>query len=354
MFQRSLERLTESTEQVHIMQKSIESLEPKIKIAVERVAKQISEVQSAVEAVDEMRETIKKEEQITIEKTTIATELGDEYKSLMEETTSGIREADNAVAALTHIDINSVRTMKNAPLSVKIVMEGVCILKDIKIEKPNASTDDYWSQAKKMLNDPRFIESILNFDKNAIPEHVSKKLNEKIISNETFDPEKVKSLSSACETMAKWIIAIAEYDKVARENSTKCDALREAESLRDVASSSLQAKENELRILEENLTRMQKQLSMDRDKSERLKMEHENCSKRLIRATEIVGCLSGEKERWQKEKNFVQNKMLTILSDVLIGTGIVSYLSQFPELYRKQLIEDWFEKCTSFGLSCNK
>ena len=72
-------------------------------------------------------------------------------------------------------DIAVVKTMKNPPGGVKIVMAAVCIMKDIKPEKisdPSGTGGkilDYWGPAKKMLSDMSFLQSLRTYDKDNIP-----------------------------------------------------------------------------------------------------------------------------------------------------------------------------------------
>ena len=60
--------------------------------------------------------------------------------------------------------------MKAPPNGVRIVMEAICVLKDIKPEKvADAATgkkvEDYWPPAKKLLGDMKFLEGLLKYDK---------------------------------------------------------------------------------------------------------------------------------------------------------------------------------------------
>ena len=68
-------------------------------------------------------------------------------------------------------DITVVKTMKNPPSGVKLVMEAVCILKGVKpdrIPDPSGSgkkIEDYWGPSKKVLGDFKFLQSLKDYDK---------------------------------------------------------------------------------------------------------------------------------------------------------------------------------------------
>ena len=94
--------------------------------------------------------------------------------------------------------------MRTPPLAVKVVLEGVCILKSIPPERvPGPSgvgyVEEYWPAAKKMMGDLKFLDGLINFEKDTIPTKNIQKLQERILTNENFDPEIVKLASTACE-----------------------------------------------------------------------------------------------------------------------------------------------------------
>lgn len=218
------------------MQKRIEELEPQLKVASERVAKSSTEVQAALEVAEEYREQVKQDETIASEHSTTASELSDNCASIMADVMPLIHEAEAALNALTPADITGIKTMKSPPVSVKIVMEAICILKDLKPEKTSGAgaNEEYWGQSKKLLGDPKFIENLLAFEKEAIPVPILKKLQDKVLCNEAFDPEKVKLVSVPTESLCKWVIAILQYEKAAKMVAPKRVALKEAEEIRDV------------------------------------------------------------------------------------------------------------------------
>lgn len=349
----SIERVIESNVQVTAMQKSIESLEPQCKIAAEKVAKQLSDVQLAQESVDEQREFVKKDETIVSEQSSTANDLSEHCKNIMEDFLPQMQEAEDAIQSLTPPDLTAVRTMKNPPIQVKLIMEAICILRDIKPEKVTVSLDDYWSLSKKMLNDPKYTEYLLTFEKDSIPDHITERIQEKILTNDAFDVEKIKLISVACEQLCKWVIAIAKYDRAAKIAQPKRIELKEAKTVRDASIAQLNTKVDELRLLEENLGDLQKQLQIEKNKYDELKGEHERCSKRLQRAMEIAASLDGEKNRWQQALDDAQTKSTTLIGDIIVSSAIVVYLGQFTESYRIKQIYIWIEKCSSFGICCN-
>ena len=74
---------------------------------------------------------------------------------------------------------------QNPPALVKLVMEAVCIMKNVKAErKPDPSgsgkmIEDYWGPSQKVLSDFKFLDSLKTYDKDNIPPAIIKKIREK-------------------------------------------------------------------------------------------------------------------------------------------------------------------------------
>jgi dynein heavy chain len=75
-------------------------------------------------------------------------------------------------------------------------------VKPDRIPDPGGSgkmVEDYWTPSKRMLGDAKFLDSLIAYDKDNIPPAIMKKINERIIPDENFDPEKIKFLSTTAE-----------------------------------------------------------------------------------------------------------------------------------------------------------
>lgn len=230
-----IEQLEIASKQVDVLKENLETLQPTLKIAAETVAKHLAQVQKDSEIANAKREQVMIDEAAAIEQATIANAIKEECDIKLAEAVPKLEEANAALQTLTPQDVTIVKTMKSPPVGVRIVMEGVCIMKDVKPERvPNPSgigtMEDYWTASKKVLADMKFLDSLLHFDKDNIPPRVIVKLQERVLSNENFDPEKVKLASMACEGLCKWINAIVEYDKVIKVVAPKRAALEEAQA----------------------------------------------------------------------------------------------------------------------------
>jgi hypothetical protein len=81
---------------------------------------------------------------------------------------------------------------------------------------------DYWESSKKLLNDAnKFLDSLLTFDRDNIPDAVIKKI-EPYMAMEEFTPEAVAKVSKACTSICMWVRAMHLYHTVSLSVSAAC------------------------------------------------------------------------------------------------------------------------------------
>lgn len=113
--------------------------------------------------------------------------------------------------------------------------------------KEGTHVDDYWKAALRMLSDAKFLDSLLHFDKDNIPDKVIETIRNEYLTNPDFDPEKIKKVSTACEGLCRWVIAMSEYDTIAKIVAPKRQALAKAEATYHGAIEKLNLKREQLR-----------------------------------------------------------------------------------------------------------
>lgn len=128
-------------------------------------------------------------------------------------------QAISALDTLKPADINYVKNLKNPPTAVKVVMEAVCVILEVKpgrVPDPTSGkmTLDYWPPSVKLLNDKDFLGMLKGYDKDNIPEKIISKIRENYVSNPDFTPERAANASAAAEGLCKWVLAMDKYDKV--------------------------------------------------------------------------------------------------------------------------------------------
>lgn len=65
-----------------------------------------------------------------------------------------------------------------------------------------------------MLSDMKFLDSLKEYDKDNIPPAIISKIRSQYIVNRDFNPSLIKNVSSACQGLCKWVIALSTYDQI--------------------------------------------------------------------------------------------------------------------------------------------
>lgn len=353
-----LEKLASAASQVSTMQVELRDLQPKLVVA----QKEVDEVMKVIEVdsveVAKTEKIVKADEAVANEQANAAKAIKDECDKELGEAIPILESALAALNTLTPQDITVVKTMKNPPGGVKMVMEAICHLKGIKPERvPDPATgkriEDFWGPSRKLLGDMKFLESLKTFDKDNIPAAYIKVIRDKYVSDPEFVPEKIRTASTAAEGLCKWVVAIEAYDRVAKVVAPKKAALKVAEGELAVAMESLEKKRSNLREVQDKLAKLQETFEINTRKKEDLENQVDQCSKKLDRAEKLIGGLGGEKDRWSKSASELAVMYENLSGDVLISSGVVAYLGAFTSNYRQEQADEWTKTCKNTGVPCS-
>lgn len=204
-----------------------------------------------------------------------------------------------------------------------------------------------------MLGDMKFLESLKSFDKDNIPVPVMKKIRDRFIVDREFVPEKIKSVSMACEGLCRWVRAMEVYDRVAKIVAPKKLALAAAEAELAQQMEKLNAKRAELQEILDKLQKLNDFFAEKSREKKRLEDEIDNCEKKLFRAERLLGGLGGEKVRWSEKATELNQSLGNVVGDVLLAAGCVAILGPFMLEYREEIVRDWNRKCQSEGIPCS-
>ncbi|XP_034354027.1 dynein axonemal heavy chain 12 isoform X4 [Arvicanthis niloticus] len=355
-----LDQLAFAESQVGEMKLELVELQPKLEAAKVENARmmQIIEIESA--QVEAKRKFVKLDEEIASGKAEEAQALKNECESDLAEAIPALEAALSALDTLKETDITIVKSMKNPPAGVKLVMAAVCVMKDIKPEKisdPSGTGGkifDYWGPSKKLLGDMNFLRDLREYDKDNIPVAVMQKIRSEYLTNPEFDPPKVAKASSAAEGLCKWIMAMEVYDRVAKVVAPKKARLAEAQKSLGETMMLLNQKRRELAQVEHHLENLQKTFQEKTEEKAALEDQVELCAKKLERASKLIGGLGGEKSRWSQAANDLQITYENLTGDVLVSAGVIAYLGAFTSGFRQECTENWSKLCKEKKFPCSE
>ncbi|TRZ01398.1 hypothetical protein DNTS_018422, partial [Danionella cerebrum] len=348
-----LDKLAFAESQVSEMKKELVDLQPKLeqaKIDNNKIMKVIEVESVEVEAKSKL---VRVDEETATLKANEAQALKNECESDLAEAIPALEAALSALDTLKPADVTIVKSMKNPPSGVKLVMAAVCVMKDIKPEKINdpAGTGqkilDYWGPSKKLLGDMNFLRDLKEYDKDNIPAQVMLKIRNEYMTNPDFDPSKVAKASSAAEGLCRWITAMEVYDRVAKVVAPKKANLIVAQESLAATMALLNQKRAELKEVEDRLASLQKTLEEKTEEKAQLELQVDLCARKLERAEKLIGGLGGEKTRWLKAADDLQCTYNNLTGDVLISAGVIAYLGAFTARFRKECTKTWAMLCKS-------
>ncbi|XP_039299157.1 dynein heavy chain 7, axonemal-like [Nilaparvata lugens] len=221
-YENGLKKLEFAGSQVLDIEKELEELVPLLE-AADRETEQIKDtVVAETIQVDKGSALVREDEKIANIQATAANELKTECEADLAQAIPILEEAVAALNTLKPTDITLVKSMKNPPDTVKLVMAAVCVMKDIKPDRvpdaqnPGRKKLDYWGPSKRLLGDMGFLQGLKDFDKDNISPLIMQTIRKQYIPNKDFKPHIVAKASSAAEGLCKWVIAMDMYDAVAK------------------------------------------------------------------------------------------------------------------------------------------
>ncbi|XP_069839891.1 dynein axonemal heavy chain 3 isoform X1 [Dendropsophus ebraccatus] len=346
-----LEKLDFAASQVSVMQKELTALQPELIKTSAETEKMMIKIEKETVEVDAKRELVSADERVANEAAAASKAIKDECEGDLAEAMPALEAALSALDTLNQNDITLVKSMQNPPTPVKLVMESICVMKGMKPDrKPDPGgtgkmVEDFWGPSRKVLGDLKFLDSLKAFDKDNINPAIMKRIREKFINNEDFQPSVIKNVSSACEGLCKWVRAMEVYDRVAKVVAPKRERLKEAEAKLAVQMQELNTKRAELKAVEDRLQALNDDLQAMNNKKEELEKNIELCSQKLVRAEKLISGLGGEKDRWTEAARLLGAKYINLTGDVLLSSGTVAYLGAFTVDYRQQCQSKWHVIC---------
>ncbi|KAK9884326.1 hypothetical protein WA026_005276 [Henosepilachna vigintioctopunctata] len=352
-----LEKLKHAAESIALMQEALGELQPQLADLSEKATQMTLKIESETNAVEKAAALVRKDERIANKQAAAAQALKKECEADLAEAMPILNEALSALDTLKPADITLVKSMKNPPAAIKLVMAAVCIIKDVKPDRrPDPTTGrmtmDYWGPSKKILGDINFLQGLKDFDKDHIKPEIMGRIRKEFLPHPDFKPHIVAKASSAAEGLCKWIIAMNLYDKVIKIVAPKKEKLQKAEAEFAQTMAILDQKRNELQNLEEALADLNEKLEEAIKKQTELQDNVNLCNDKIVRAKKLIGGLGGEKTRWTEAANLLQQKYDGLAGDILLSCGIIAYLSPFDAQFRQRAISSWHSYVKYLSIPC--
>ncbi len=344
-YDNGLDTLEQTEKSVDKMRGELEALQPQL-------IKKGTEVEAMTETVNGEKaktsviaEAVAKDEAAAQESADIANAIKADCEADLAVAMPALNDALKALDTLTSKDISEVKAMKNPPGPVKTVLRAVAILKGLKpVREKNKDTnkmeENYWPTCVKMIGESNFLQSLQDYDKDNI-EPARLKPIKAMWDDEDFQPARAAQASKAAAGLCSWARAMEIYDRVAKEVAPKKAKLAEAEAEYATVMVGLKKKQAELKEVMDQLQGLQDQLDALEAEKNQLAFDVDLCEKKLMRADQLITSLGGEKTRWGERSVELAGQLVNLTGDILVSSGIISYLGAFTPEYRNDQTADW-------------
>ncbi|KAF4316938.1 hypothetical protein BBO99_00008166 [Phytophthora kernoviae] len=358
-YDNGLTKLMETAEQVEKMQVELEALQPLLKVATIETDALLETISREQKEANATKDIVGAEEKLCNEQAAEANGIKESCEAELAEAIPALENAVKALQTLTKGDITEIKAMKKPPDGVKLVMEAVCIMMrvpPVKIKDPAGGTkkvDDYWGPAQKsLLGDTRFLQNLLEYDKDNISVEAMDKVRP-YAANPDFQAEKIRKASVAASGLCSWVHAMVVYDRVAKVVAPKREALKAATMALEKAQSELKIKQDALQVVLDKVARLEEDLAAAYKKKGDLEFQVDDCSKKLVRATQLIGGLGGEKARWSDMSAQLQIVYDNVVGDIMLASGVIAYLGAFTSVYRERAVALWCTELTKQEITCS-
>ncbi|KAG7391800.1 Dynein heavy chain 1, axonemal [Phytophthora pseudosyringae] len=348
--QNGVDKLSETKALVATMQTELVELQPVLattQLEVEQMMVQIAK--DSAEA-DVTKATVEKEEAAASVKASATKEIADSAQRDLDAALPALESALECLNRLKKADIDEVKALKTPPAGVKLTMEVVCILFGQKPvskpdpDRPGKKINDYWEVAQKVVlsNANKFLENLLGFDKDNIPDAIITKVTPSM-EDPNFTPDAIEKSSKACTAICMWARAMYTYHFVARAVEPKKQALAQAQQELDETLAVLRGAQANLQQVSDRLAELEQSYNGAVAKKEELGRKVVQCQVQLQNAERLIGGLGGEEARWKETVAQLTIDYSNLTGDVLVSAGTISYLGAFTAEFREQLVASWHE-----------
>ncbi|XP_051791984.1 LOW QUALITY PROTEIN: dynein axonemal heavy chain 11 [Erpetoichthys calabaricus] len=245
--------------------------------------------------------------------------------------------ATAALNTLNKVNLTELKSFPNPPVAVTNVTAAVMVLL---ASRGKISKDRSWKAAKVFMGKvDDFLEMLIRYDKEHIHENCLKVIKEEYLTNPEFNPDRVRTKSSAAAGLCAWVINIVKYYEVFCEVEPKRVALSKANEDLTTATVKLESIRKKLLSLDTNLQRLTTQFEEATAEKVHCQEEVTRTNKTIKLANRLVKGLESENIRWAQAVTFFEAQEKTLCGDVLLAAAFISYIGSFTRHYRQELVE---------------
>jgi len=345
--QASVERLENGLEKLKSTSAQVDDLKAKLAAQEVELRQKNDDADKLIEVVGVETEKVSKEkaiadveeEKVTVIEIEVTKKQTDCARDL-EKAEPALKAAEDALNTLNKTNLTELKSFGAPPPAVVNVLGGVMVLLATNGKVPNLK-DRTWKNAKSgvMNKVDVFLENLINYDKENIPEKCLKEIKP-YLANPEMDPDFIRGKSLAAAGLCAWTINIVKYYEIYCDVEPKRIALAKANAELSAAQSKLATIKAKIVALNENLAKLTAKFEEATAAKLKCQQEAESTQQTISLANRLVGGLASENVRWADSVNDFREKETRLTGDVLMITAFVSYLGYFTKPYRLRLLDE--------------
>ncbi|XP_078250276.1 dynein axonemal heavy chain 11-like [Pogona vitticeps] len=340
-----MERLENGLQKLQTTASQVEDLKSKLAIQEIDLHQRNKDTEALIEKIKQQTEKLSQEKATADEEEHRVAAIQAEVTKQQQESENDLAKAEPALNAanaalntLNRLNLTELRTFPNPPAMVTNVTAAVLVLLSPSGKIPK---DRSWKTAKMYMSKvDEFLQSLVNFDKEHIPEGTVKAVKEDYLSDPEFNSEFVQTKSSAAAGLCAWVINIIKFHEVSCEVDLKRQSLAQANSDLIIAAEKLDSIQKKLMELDTNLAAFTTALEGATAEKIHCQEEVNRTNKTIELANRLVKGLESENVRWAQSVAQYCEQEKTLCGDVLLTAAFISYAGPFARGYRHELVQN--------------
>uniref|UniRef100_A0A8D2LWB2 AAA+ ATPase domain-containing protein n=1 Tax=Varanus komodoensis TaxID=61221 RepID=A0A8D2LWB2_VARKO len=338
----NMERLGNGLQKLQTTASQVEDLKSKLAIQEIELHQRNKDTGALIEKIGLQTEKLSQEKAIADEEERKVAAIQAEVTKQQQESEHDLAKAEPALNAanaalntLNRLNLTELRTFPNPPAIVTNVAAAVLMLLSPNGKIPK---DRSWKTSKMYMSKvDEFLQSLVNFDKEHIPEATVKAVKEEYLNDPEFNPDFVRTKSSAAAGLCAWVINVIKFHEVYCEVDLKRQSLAQANTDLIMAAEKLDAIRKKLRV---NLAAFT--TAFERATADKIRCQEEvnRTNKTIELANRLVKGLESENVRWAQSIAQYHEQEKTLCGDVLLTAAFISYAGPFAKRYRHELVQN--------------
>uniref|UniRef100_A0AAQ5ZAJ7 Dynein axonemal heavy chain 11 n=1 Tax=Amphiprion ocellaris TaxID=80972 RepID=A0AAQ5ZAJ7_AMPOC len=338
-----MERLENGLQKLQTTASQVEDLKAKLAVQEVELWQRNTDIEALIAKIGQQTDKLNQERAVADSEEQRVASIQAEVTKQQQETEEDLAKAEPALQAantalntLNRLNLTELRTFPNPPAIVTNVSAAVLVLLAPQGRIPK---DRSWKASKIVMSKvDDFLQALVNFDKEHIPEATVRCVRDEYLSDPEFNPDFVRQKSSAAAGLCSWVINIVRFHEVFCEVEMKRMCLSQANA--DLAEAA-----EKLEVIRKKLTELDSSLetlttAFEKATSEKLSFQEEvnRTNKTIELANRLVKGLEVSITAGNRSFSFIFEE--TLCGDVLLTAAFISYAGSFSKKYRGELLDN--------------